>query len=204
MQKGKFVTFEGGEGSGKSTQSRMLVEYLQQQGVDTVWTREPGGTDEAEAIRKLLVNGESDRWDATTELLLHTAARRHHVENLIKPALSAGKFVVCDRFIDSTFAYQGSANALGDDIVRQIQKLAIGDFVPDITFVFDISVEEGIKRAQDRGTFENRYEKMGLKFHKKVREGFLRCAENNPHRCKIIDATGSIESIHKKIIAEIL
>jgi dTMP kinase len=197
---GKFITFEGGEGGGKSTQSKLLVEALQKAGGPVVHTREPGGTPGAEAIRQLLVSGEVDKWDPLTEALLHLAARRDHVTKLIMPALEAGKNIICDRFFDSTMVYQGYGHNLGAPVIEELQKIVIGTFKPDLTIILDISTDSGISRAETRGGLENRYEKMGKEFHEKVRQGFKKIAAGDPSRCILIDANNRIENIHAQII----
>ncbi|PIR38467.1 MAG: dTMP kinase [Alphaproteobacteria bacterium CG11_big_fil_rev_8_21_14_0_20_39_49] len=197
---GKFITFEGGEGGGKSTQCKLLKEAFNNRNIDVTLTREPGGTKGAEQIRKLLVTGDIDKWDSITETLLHLAARQDHVRNLIKPSLESGKFVICDRFSDSTIAYQGYAHGLGLEKIESLQKQILGDFSPALTFILDISIKDGIARAAKRGNTENRYEKMGKEFHSNVRKGFLEIAKKEPERCFVINANDSVEIIHKKII----
>lgn len=196
---GKFITFEGGEGSGKSTQSMMLFEALEKAGIETIRTREPGGTEGAEKIRKLLVEGTADSWDAKTELLLHLAARKDHLNRLIIPSLEAGKYVICDRFSDSTMAYQGYGHQLGNRLVEDMQKLAIGGFAPDLTIILDIEVEKGMARANKRKSAEDRYETMGMEFHKRVRQGFFAVAEQDKKRCVVINAENTEDAIHQEI-----
>ncbi len=198
MKRGLFITFEGGEGGGKTTQSRLLAEHLEKAGIPALRTREPGGTEGAEQIRNLLVRGNTD-WEKTTELLLHFAARVEHVEKVIKPALAVGNTVICDRFIDSTLAYQGYGHGLGVDIIHMVQHLAIGTFQPDLTFILDLPPDTGIARANSRHGMDNRYEQMGLAFHRRVREGFLTIARNNPGRCHVLDATRQVEEIQRLI-----
>lgn len=200
MTTGKFITFEGGEGGGKSTQSSLLTEAFNNAAIEAVKTREPGGTDGAEAIRELLVKGEVNKWDAVTETLLHLAARREHVSKLISPAMEKGKYVICDRFLDSTMSYQGYGHELGRNFVDKIQKIIIGNFKPDLTFILDIDPKDGIGRADSRGGKEDRYEKMGKDFHTRVRDGFREVAEDEYDRCILIDADGSIDKIHQQII----
>lgn len=206
MQKnnsGRFITFEGGEGVGKSTQVRLLHDAFEKSGIDCVLTREPGGTKGAEAIRELLVNGDVDKWNANTELLLHFAARSDHVEKLIKPALQQGKFVICDRFTDSTMAYQAYGHGVKAENITKLKEIILEGFEPDITFVLDIDPEDGIKRAQNRGEHENRYEKMGSLFHQRVRKGFLEITSQNPARCVNINAGSEILKIHKEIVLNV-
>ena len=194
----KFITFEGGEGSGKSTQSKILAEYLKSQGHEVVITREPGGTKNAEEIRKLLINGAVNKWDGMTEVLLNFAARNEHIKNLIKPALDAGKWVISDRFFDSTIVYQGYGQGQDISKIHELIKLVVGDIIPDLTILMDYDPEKGVARAQSRGD-HNRYEKMGLDFHQKIRNGFLEIAKHNPQRIKVINSDQSIESISQQI-----
>ena len=202
---GLFISFEGGEGSGKTTQIRRLEEWFGLRGHDVVVTREPGGSPGAEEIRNLLLTGDPGRWDAVTEALLMFASRRDHVERTIRPALAAGKVVLCDRFADSSVAYQGFGHGLGPDYIRNLWQIAIGDFKPDLTLIFDLPVEVGLKRAGARfanvSAAEDRFERMGTEFHQRLRDGFLEIARHNPERCKIIDADGEIDVISKRVIA---
>ena len=200
MERGRFITFEGGEGAGKSTQLKMLAEALARAGIEVVTTREPGGSKGAEAIRALLVTGEVDRWDAETEALLHTAARRDHLARTVWPALERGAWVICDRFADSTLAYQGYGHGLALDFIRGLTKLAIGGFAPDLTLILDLPVEQGLKRAVGRGGAEDRYERMGTEFHDRLRQGFLDIAGREPDRCAVIDATGEPQQVHQTIL----
>jgi dTMP kinase len=200
VTKGKFITFEGGEGAGKSTQVKLLIDAFANADLSAYPTREPGGTKGAESIRNLLVNGDVSKWSAKTETLLHLAARNDHVEKTIKPKLDAGVNVICDRFMDSTISYQGYGHGLGLDYVTDLQKIIIEDLAPDLTFIFDISVENGLARTSNRGNTENRYEKMARNFHENVRNGFLEIAKNNPDRCYIINADDDIRNIHLNII----
>ncbi len=199
MKRGKFITFEGGEGGGKSTQSKLLVEALTARGIKVIWTREPGGTEGAEAIRQLLVTGDVNRWDAVTETLLHLAARRDHVVKRIEPALAEGTWVICDRFIDSTMAYQGYGHALGRVYIDMLTRLAIGSLMPDLTFILDINPEEGIERTVARAGVENRYEQMDTTFHQLLHQGFLAQAGHAPERCVVVNAAQPIEVLHQHI-----
>jgi dTMP kinase len=201
--KGKLITFEGGEGSGKSTQCKLLKKAFDNQNLEIIHTREPGGTEGAELIRDLLVKGDVNKWDAITETLLHLAARQDHIRNLIKPSLDSGKHIICDRFTDSTIAYQGFAHGLGLAKIDFLQKQVLGNFQPDITFILDISVKDGITRAAKRNDIENRYEKMGNFFHTKVKEGFLEIARKDPNRCILIKANDSIDNVHQIVINSI-
>ena len=201
MAQGRFITFEGGEGAGKSTQIKLLAETLKGRGLAVLTTREPGGAPAAEEIRRLVVEGEAGRWDPLTEALLFTAARREHVLRTIRPALVQGTWVLCDRFADSTIAYQGYAQGVALDKLAMLYEVAVGDFEPDLTLVLDMPVEEGLKRARARGGAEDRYERMGLDFHERMRRGFLEIAQSNPGRCLIIPAEGSVASVQRAILA---
>lgn len=203
MTRGFFITFEGGEGAGKSTQTRLLADFLEKSGLPCVLTREPGGSPGAEDIRNLVVTGDVARWDAMTEALLMFAARRDHLVNKIWPAVNGGKTVICDRFADSTTAYQGVGygdKGLGRDTVQKIYDIVIGDFKPDLTIIMDLPVEKGLERALKRDETSNRYERMGIGFHRNLRQAFLTIADQNPERCAIINADQSIEEIHQDII----
>lgn len=200
MERGQFITFEGGEGAGKSTQLKMLAEALERAGIEVVTTREPGGSPGAEAIRGLLVTGAVDRWDAHTEALLHTAARRDHLARTVWPALERGAWVICDRFADSTLAYQGYGHGLPKDFITSLTRLAIGDFKPDLTLILDFPVEEGLKRAGGRGGAEDRYERMGLAFHERLRQGFLEIARQDADRCTVVNAAASLDDVHQSIL----
>lgn len=200
MALGKFITFEGGEGSGKSTQLKLLQQALESANIDNVFTREPGGTKGAEEIRNLLVTGDVNRWDAVTETLLHFAARRDHVVKLIQPAIESGTWVVCDRFIHSTLAYQGYGHELGEEYIKILHNLIIGRIYPCLTFILDINPEDGIKRAMSRSDNENRYEKMDINYHHTLRNGFLDIAKQDKVRCVVIDATKKIDEVHSQVI----
>jgi dTMP kinase len=192
---GRFITLEGGEGAGKSTQARRLATWLAELGVEVVTTREPGGSVGAEAIRAVLVSGDAGRWDALTEALLHNAARRDHLRALVRPALARGAWVVCDRFADSTLAYQGFGQGLSLEILRALQALVIEDCRPDLTLLLDVPVGLGIGRAVARDNGEDRYERMGRAFHEKLRQGFLDLAAGEPQRFAVIDATGTVDAV---------
>ena len=197
---GRFITFEGGEGAGKSTHVRLLAEALRAAGLAVVETREPGGSPGAEEIRALLVHGEVARWDAMTEALLHFAARRDHVTRIIRPALGRGDWVLCDRFADSTMAYQGYGHRLGREAIDELYALTLGDLAPDLTIILDLPVEVGLGRAgsrQDSGG--TRYERMDSAFHERLRTGFLAIAERDPGRCLVIDANRPIEAVQQAI-----
>jgi dTMP kinase len=200
--RGKFITFEGGEGGGKSTQAARMAGYLRGKGLEVLETREPGGTPESEALRDLLVQGDPDRWSALSELLLITAARVEHVNRLIEPALAGGKWVICDRFADSTLAYQGIAGELGLELVEQLQKLAVGATAPDVTFLLDVRAEAGLQRAEKRGGAA-RFEKKGAAFHQTLRDGFLALANENPQRIVLIDGEDTFDNVWGQIEAEL-
>ena len=189
---GRFITFEGGEGAGKSTQVRRLIAALKKHGIDAVATREPGGSPSAEEIRSLLVSGPPDRWKPMSEALLINAARVEHLERLIRPSLAEGRWVISDRFADSTTAYQGYAQRLGLDVTRTLETLVVGDTRPDLTIVLDVPVDSGLSRAASREVRdpagETRYERFSVKFHEVLRQGFLDIAAAEPERCIVIDA----------------
>ena len=197
--RGRFVTFEGGEGAGKSTQLRLLAQWLGSQGVDARTTREPGGTPGAERIRALLVEGEPGDWTPMTEALLNYAARREHVARVIAPSLAAGQWVVSDRFADSTMAYQGFGHRLGRKAIEELHRAALGRLAPDLTIVLDIPVREGLARAAARRGREDRYENMAVAFHERVRRGFRAIARREPRRCVVLDARLPPEALHEEI-----
>jgi len=200
ITRGRFITVEGGEGAGKSTQVALLVAALKRAGIDGLATREPGGSPGAEAIRRLLLEGETERWDAIDETLLFFAARRDHVAQTIRPALEAGRCVVCDRFTDSTIAYQGYGRGLPLAELRALQRFALGDFVPDLTLLLDLPVAEGLARAASRGATD-RFERLDRDFHQRLRNGFLAIAAAEPERCTVIDASAGVDVVHRAIIA---
>ena len=200
--RGKFITFEGGEGGGKSTQAARMAGFLRGKGLEVLETREPGGTPESEALRDLLVQGDPDRWSALSELLLITAARVEHVNRLIEPALVQGKWVICDRFADSTLAYQGIAGELGLELVEQLQQLAVGATTPDVTFLLDVRAEAGLQRAEKRGGAA-RFEKKGAAFHQTLRDGFLALANENPQRIVLIDGEDTFDNVWGQIETEL-
>lgn len=203
MARARFITFEGGEGSGKSSHSRKLVDWLTARGHEAVLTREPGGTPGAEEIRKLLVQGEAARWEPMTEALLHYAARRDHVSKVIKPALARGAWVVCDRFADSTMAYQAYGHGLGPAAVKPLRDLVLGDFAPGLTLLFDVPVALGLERAGKRAGADSRYESMGRGFHERVREGFLTIAKAEPERVVVIDTVPAFAAVEDAVHATI-
>ena len=197
-----FISFEGIDGSGKSTQARLLAETLRAEGRDVVLTREPGGSDGAEAIRRLLVEGGTDRWSAETEILLFNAARRDHLERTILPALAAGKTVITDRFADSTRVYQGATRGDLSETVEALHKLMIG-IEPDRTFIIDIDPAEGLARGAARGGSEDRFESMGLEFQETLRAGFKALAAAHPSRISIIDGSGAPAEVAARVRAAI-
>jgi len=201
---GRFISFEGGEGAGKSTNIRLLAQALEMRGITVVSTREPGGSPGAEEIRRLLVEGDAERWDPVCEVLLHYAARRDHVERIVRPALHRGDWVLSDRFADSTMAYQGYGHDLGQADMIRLHGLVLGGFQPDLTIILDIAVEQGLARAGHResaeGAGEDRYERMDMEFHRRLRDGFLDIARRHPERCAVIDAAQTPEEIHRDIL----
>ena len=198
---GLFITFEGGEGTGKSTQVRRLADYFRAQGRAVVETREPGGTPAGEALRNLLVTGEVGRWSAEAEAMLNAAARSVHVRDVIAPALAQGDVVISDRFIDSTRAYQGFAGGCSFELIDNLEKAAIGDCRPDLTLILDLGAALGLARAKARGDgMEDRYERKGLAFHEKLRAGFLAIAKAEPKRCIVIDAGQNIDGVASDVL----
>ena len=197
----RFITFEGGEGSGKSTQIRRLAARLQEQGRDLLITREPGGTPEAEAVRALLVSGDVGRWTPHSEALLNYAAREQHLAQVIRPALAADRTVLCDRFMDSTRAYQGYAGGCEMAFIDALEKAVVGTTRPGLTLIFDLDPVIGLARARTRGDAlaEDRYERKGLTFHQKLREGFLDILRRNPKRCRLIDASQDIDAVAEDV-----
>jgi len=198
--KSAFITLEGGEGSGKTTQIKLLETAFAAARTPCIRTREPGGSTGAEKIRDLLVNGDSDRWDASTETLLFYAARLDHVNKLIRPALQENKVVICDRFTDSTMVYQGVGKKLPEEFINKLHELTLADFAPDMTIILDIDPTIGLKRASERSGAEDRFEGMAMNFHYQVRQGFLTIAEKSPDRCVVVDASQKPQEIHASII----
>ena len=203
MSQGHFITFEGGEGGGKSTQLRLLAERLKALGLEVVATREPGGSPGAEAIRDLLVRGEADRWSAMTETLLMYAARRDHVERVIRPALARGAWVLCDRFADSTRAYQGAAGGTDEALITALERHVLDDVRPDLTLILDLPAEVGLARAASRAGAETRFESKGQAFHVRLRQAFLEIAAREPTRCCILDASKPLEEVRAEIWAAV-
>ena len=203
MARGRFITIEGGEGGGKSTQIKRLARALEAAGLAIVTTREPGGAPGAEEIRALLVQGAPDRWDPMTEVMLFAAARREHVARTIEPALQDGRWVISDRFADSTMAYQGYGRGIDRAALETLRRLAVGTLVPDLTLILDLPVETGLARARARAGAEQRFEAMDTAFHERLRQGFLAIAAAEPQRCAVIDATGSVDAVHTAIVATV-
>ena len=201
---GLFITLEGGEGSGKSTQAQLLKDWFADRfpGREIVVTREPGGTEQAEEIRNILVNGAADKLSVQAEALLMIAARTEHVQKVIKPALQRDAIVICDRFSDSTLVYQGLAHDQDVALLRSVHEYGFGDLSPDMTFVLDLLPEQGLKRAEQRlhdTKTESRFEEKGLDFHQRVRDGFIKLAEQEPGRFIIVDASGSPEHTDRAV-----
>lgn len=194
MTLSRFITFEGIDGSGKSTQARLLAAYLKSKGIDVVLTREPGGSPGAEEIRRLLVEGAPDRWSGETEILLFTAARRDHLEKTIRPALDRGAVVISDRFADSTRVYQGAARGDLRDIVDRLHDTVVG-LEPDLTFVIDMDPGEALSRGLARQSGEDRFEDMGQSFQERLRSGFHDLVQANPGRCHMIDGQRDPDAI---------
>lgn len=199
-RRGLFITFEGGEGAGKTTQIKRLAASL---GENIVLTREPGGTPEAEALRNAFFENNGQDWPVEALLLLMFSARVLHTEKLVRPALAQGKTVLCDRYTDSTFVYQGYAGNVPLEKIEAVKTLSIGDFEPDLTVILDIDPEEGLKRTGIRNTAESTFEAKDLGFHQKIREGFLTIARQNPARCVIIDASQNEDTIAGQVLAAV-
>ncbi|WP_422035961.1 dTMP kinase [Reyranella sp.] len=195
----RFITLEGGEGAGKSTQVARLREQIEARGHRCIATREPGGAPGAEMVRKLLVEGPAERWDGVTEALLHFAARREHLRTTVLPAIASGTWVVSDRFADSTMAYQGYGHGIDRAMLGTLYDITVGDFRPDLTLVLDLPVEAGLARAASRRGTETRYESLPVDFHERVRAGFLDIAAADPGRCVVIDAAAGIDEIARAI-----
>lgn len=201
-----FISFEGGEGAGKTTQIQLLADKLSASGNDVILTREPGGTPEAEKIRELLVRRDGGNWTPTAEAMLFFTARHMHWVNKIEPHLRTGGVVITDRFTDSTIAYQGYGHRFDKDKLYAIKAMAIGDVEPDVTFILDIPVVDGLARAgkrmegDDNNATEDRFERISTDFHERLRQGYLEIAADNPKRCVVIDARQSIDNIHAEIL----
>lgn len=207
MTRGRFITFEGGEGAGKSTQVRRLVARLRERGVEVIATREPGGSPGAEAIRNLVLTGSADRWSPATETLLMYGARRDHIERTILPALESGAWVVCDRFADSTRAYQGGAGGVDPAFISALEQHLLADVKPDLTLVFDLPVDIGLARAEAfakaDGHAETRFESKGVAFHERLRAAFRAIAQAEPERCAMIDAGAGMDEVEHQVWAAI-
>lgn len=197
-----FITFEGPDGSGKTTQVRLLVEYLQARGIAVICTREPGGTEISEQIRQVILSTRNRAMQSQAEVLLFSAARAQIVAELIRPALAAGKIVICDRYADSTMAYQGYGLGLDLDALRAITRFATGGLVPDLTFYVDVPVEVGLARRQRGET--NRLDQKDIAYHTRVRNGYLELAKAEPQRFVVVDGTRTIDQVHQEIRARIL
>lgn len=203
LRPGKFITLEGGEGGGKSTQIARLKRALENTGLTVITTREPGGTPAGERIRSLLVEGEPGSLGPTAEALLHFAQRAEHLERLIKPALARGAWVISDRFADSTMAYQGYGHRLGRKPIEALYKLVCGSFKPHLTLILDVPVELGLERAASRRGNETRYERMDTTFHERLRKGFLDIARRDKRRCVLVDASEPIEAVTTAVLAAV-
>ncbi|HEX7884745.1 MAG TPA: dTMP kinase [Phenylobacterium sp.] len=203
MTGGRFITFEGGEGAGKSTQVQRLAARLRSAGREVVATREPGGSPGAESIRDLVLRGDADRWSATTETLLMYAARRDHIERVIRPSLERGAWVICDRFADSTRAYQGAAGGVDPGFITALETFVLEATRPHLTLMFDLPAEVGLARAHARAGAEMRFESKGAAFHERLREGFRAIASAEPDRCAVIDATASMDQVEAAVWAAV-
>ncbi len=204
MTQGHFITFEGGDGSGKSTQVDMLAHRLRLAGQSAILTREPGGTQRAETIRSLLLEGAVQEMGKFAETLLFSLAREDHIEKLIAPALSKGEWVICDRFIDSTRAYQGAGGGIDPDLINALERVVVGQYRPDMTIILDVPPEEGMKRAvlrmEEQGEdTPDRFEAEEIAFHHRLRQAFLDIADNDPHRCVVVNGMQAAGDIHKEI-----
>lgn len=199
-RKGKFITFEGCDGCGKSTQLKLLIERLQEMGVEHIFTREPGGGKISEAIREILLNGKNSEMGDECEALLYAAARAQHIKDRVEPALAAGKLVVCDRYVDSSFAYQAYARGLGVEFVEKINAFALEQYLPDLTIFFDLSPQEAFLRKKGADA-EDRLEQAGAAFHERVYQGYLALAEKYPERIVKIDARKSVEEISEEVVS---
>ncbi len=195
MSRGRFITFEGGEGAGKSTQAAILAERLRLRGLEVVLTREPGGSPNAEAVRELVVTGGADRWSPLAETLLMYAARADHLDRTIRPALTRGAWVVCDRFSDSTRAYQGAGGGVAVEVIDAIDAEVVGADQPDLTLIFDLPVEVGLERAFGRDMFQARFESKGAEFHERLRQRFLALAARDRARYAVVDAAEDQASV---------
>ena len=201
-KRGLFLTLEGAEGVGKSTNIGFVTQYLEKRGIEYVLTREPGGTQLAERIRDLLLAVHEEPMSGLTELLLVFAARAQHLDKIIEPALAAGKWVVCDRFTDATFAYQGAGRGLSMETIDQLQSMVQGDLRPDLTIILDLDPEIGMQRASNRGELD-RFEREQQSFFRHVRQGYLDIAQAEPDRCTVIDASKALEDVKRNLLTVI-
>ena len=203
--RGRFITFEGGEGTGKSTHASILASRLRSFGIQTKLTREPGGSPGAEIMRYVLLSGAARPLGPNAEAVLFAAARDDHLTTLIRPALAQGKWVVCDRFADSTRAYQGAGGGVSPEFIAQVERAVVGDNCPDLTLVFDLPPEQGLERAFGRDMFsEVRFESKGLDFHNRLRAAYLAIAKAEPERCVLIDASGDREAVSELVWATVM
>ena len=199
-KRGLFLTLEGAEGVGKSTNIEFITQYLEQRGIEYVLTREPGGTQLGEKIRELLLAVHEEPMSELTELLLVFAARAQHLDKIIEPALAAGKWVVCDRFTDATFAYQGAGRGLSMETIGELESMVQGELQPDLTLILDLDPEIGMQRAGNRGELD-RFEREQMSFFRHVRQGYLDIAQAEPERCTVIDAAKSLEDVKLDLLA---
>jgi dTMP kinase len=200
MSRGRFITIEGGEGTGKTTQVGLLMAALERMRIRARATREPGGSPSGEAIRRLLLEGHGERWNAVGEALLLVAARSDHVARLIAPSLAQGIWVVSDRFADSTLAYQGYGRGLALEDLAMLHRFALGSFAPDLTVILDLPAETGLSRAAARGSVGDRFERLDRAFHERLRQGFRKIAADNTARCVLIDGSSDPQTVHRAIL----
>lgn len=207
--KGLFITFEGIEGCGKTTQIKLLYEHLKRLGRDCVLTREPGGTAIGDKIRAILLDARHEGMTPIAELLLYAAARNQHIAQVIGPAVKDGKIVLCDRYADATTAYQGAAREIDGKTIEEVHKIATGGMMPDLTILFDLPAEEGLKRARGRNLAdaslqsEDRFEREDIEFHRRVRDGYFAIARREPKRVVVVNAMDGIETIHNEILKRV-
>lgn len=199
MKKALFITFEGIEGCGKTTQMNLLSDYLKKEGVSVLKTREPGGTKIGEKIREILLNPDNKKMSKETEMLLYGASRTQHIEEIIRPALKSGKIVLCDRYADSTLAYQGFGRNMGVSFIKKACPLSLGTIQPELTILLDLDVKTGLERIKNRIHGNDRIEKEKIAFHNKVRKGYLKLAKTSRGRIKIVKADKEIDEIQKEI-----
>ena len=201
MAGGLFITFEGGEGTGKTTQLAKLAAALEKKGIDVLCTREPGGSREAEAIRAELVSGDAGKWSPLAEALLMNAARDSHLRKTIRPALALGRTVLCDRFLDSTRAYQGAAGGVDMKLIAALEQSVVGETVPDLTLIFDLDPEVGLARAK---ASDDRFERKGADFHSRLNAAYREIARAEPERCRLIDASAPPDAVFAAIMKIVL